>query len=300
MAIDIALDSNGEEIVLYFDISTEGLHAQTFGNALLAFDEIYRAINAVINPGVEVEVEFIRSDQGSVRAVLKALKKDADNLIKQPLSLIVFPFLIGILTAWLTSEKINIVVNDNSYIVEHGSERIVLPRDAEKKAERVEKDTSVRRSVRNFFSIVEADPSVKSVDFRTPQAPTQAVIPVGRDQFPIIRELPELVLPELQKLRQQTYYRQNLVLLTAVLEKSKKRKWQFLWSGQKIWADINDEDFFTKLATHEYEFGQGDQLVVDMVADQELNEIVGAYATKSYHIIKVHSHAKGPKQFSML
>lgn len=298
MAGDIALDRSGEEILLYFDISTEGLHAQTFGNALLAFDELYRAINAVINPGVEVEIEFIRSDQGSVRAVLKALKKDANDLIEKPLSLIVLPFLIAILVTWLMDQKVSITVNDDSYVVEHGHEQIVLPRDAQQKAERAESDTAVRRSARNFFAICEADPSVKSVDFRSPRAPTQENIPVDREKFQIIREMSNLVFSELEKTRTQNYYRQTVVLLTAVLEKS-KRKWQFLWSGQKIWADITDPDFFTKLATHEYEFGQGDQLLVDLVADQELNQVVGAYQNRAYHIVKVHSHTKGPKQPSM-
>jgi hypothetical protein len=299
MTVDIALDRSGEEILLYFDISTDGLHAQTFGNALLAFDELYRAINGVINPGIEVEIEFIRSDQGSVRAVLRALKKDAKDLIERPLSLIVVPFLIAILATWLMDQSVTITVNDDNYIVERGHERIVLPRDAQQKAKRVENDTAVRRSARSFFAICEADPSVRSVDFRSPRAPTQEVIPVDRNKFQIIREMPELVLAALEKRRTQNYYRQNVVLLTAVLERS-KRKWQFLWSGQKIWADITDPDFFTKLATHEYEFGQGDQLLVDLAADQELNEIVGAYQNRAYHIVKVHSHTKGPKQPSML
>ena len=176
---------------------------------------------------------------------------------------------------------------------------LCLPRDAHEKAKRVETDVAVRRSARNFFAICEADSSVKSVDFRSPRSPSQEIIPIDREKFKIIREMPEIVLTELEKRRTQNYYRQNVVLLTAVLERS-KRKWQFLWSGQKIWADIADADFFVKLATHEYEFGQGDQLIVDLAADQELNEIVGAYQNRGYHIVKVHSHAKGPRQPSML
>ena len=85
----------------------------------------------------------------------------------------------------------------------------------------------------------------------------------------------------------------------AVLERS-QRRWQFLWNGQKISANIHDDDFFTKMANHEYEFGQGDQLIVDLVAEQELNEIVGAYETRRYGVMKVHSHTRGPKQFGML
>jgi len=51
---------------------------------------------------------------------------------------------------------------------------------------------------------------------------------------------------------------------------------------------------------HEYEFGQGDSLVIDLVAEQELNDFVHAYETKNYHVVKVHSHTRGSKQPSML
>jgi hypothetical protein len=297
--MDIAIESSGEEIVLYFKIDAEGVDAQTFGNALISFDELYRAINGILNPGVEVEIEFIRSDRGSIRAILRSFKKDTETLLEHPFLYVIFPFLLSILANTLTSENVKIVVNDDSYIVKHGSREIVLPRDAQQKATRVERDPSVRRSVRNFFSVVESDPNIKAVDFRRPDVPDEPVIPIEREKFGVLRELPEISEPELPQHKQETYYRQRVVVLTAVLEKT-KRKWQFLWNGQKIWADIRDDNFFEKLILHEYEFGQGDSLVVDLIAEQELNQFVKAYETKSYHVSKVHSHGKAPKQPTML
>jgi hypothetical protein len=300
MSIDYDLETpTDEEIILYFDVEAEWIDAQTFGNALISFDELYRAINFVINPGLEVEIEFIRSDQGSIRAVLKSIKKDTKTLLGAPFALIVFPFLINILSSWVMSESVKVVVNDDSYIVEHGNERIVLPRHAEQKAKRVESDPSVRRSVRKLFSVVETDANVRAMDFRTPTAPEEPVIPIDRDKFAVLREIPDVLPTELLKHRQQPHYRQTVVVITAVLEKT-RRKRQFLWNSHRISADIHDENFFDKLAQHEYEFGQGDTLVVDLIAEQELNEIVQAYETKTYHVTKVHSHHHGPKQPSML
>jgi hypothetical protein len=297
--MDVTLMDTGEEIVLYFDIHSEGIDAQTFGNALISFDQLYRAISGIINPGIEVEIEFIRSDKGSIRAVLKSLKKDAKTLLDAPFALIVFPFLLGLLVNAVSPSTVKIIVSDDSYIVEHGSEKVVLPRGTEEKAKLVERDPAVRRSVRNFFSVVEADPNVKAVDFRSAERPNDPVIPIERSEFPQLRELPDIVTPDLPKHKTETYYRQTVVVVTAVLEKTKS-KWKFLWNGQRIAADIRDETFFNKMAQHEYEFGQGDTLIVDLVAEQELNEIVSAYEIKRYHITKVHSHRKGPKQPSML
>jgi hypothetical protein len=300
MSMDFAVESDGEEIVLYFSIDAEGVDAQTFGNALISFDSLYRAISGVLNPGLEIEVEFIRSDQGSIRAVLRSFKKDTQTLLEHPFLYVVFPFLIGIIANYVTSQDVKVIINDDSYVVESGHQTIVLPREAEHKAAQAERDPSVRRSVRNFFAVVESDPNIKGVDFRSPNVPDQPVIPIEREKFSILRELPEIAEPELPKQKQETYFRQHVVVVTAVLEKSTKRKWQFLWNGLNIWANIHDKDFFEKLLFHEYEFGQGDSLIIDLVADQQLNEFVKAYETKGYHVVKVHSHRRGPKQPPML
>jgi hypothetical protein len=299
MPADIALEASNEEILLYFKIDGEGLDAQTFGNALLIFDELYRAINSIANPGREIEVDFISSDQGSIRAVFRVFTKDTKSLLRAPVTLLILPILIGVLVNKVTSDSVKIVVNDSSYVVEYGNEKIILPRDAAQIVQRVDKDSAVRRNVRKFFSVVESDPAIRAIDFRLPKAPNEPIIPITRDQFVTLRDLPELISPDLPKHREQPHYRVPLVVIAAVLEKAKS-KWRFLWNGHRIAADIRDDDFFEKLAKHEYEFGQGDTLLVDLVAAQELNELIGAYENKSFHITKVHKHTKGPRQGLLL
>jgi hypothetical protein len=300
MSADVVLeDASDEEILLYFKIDGDGLDAQTFGNALLSFDELYRAIDAIANPGREIEVDFIRSDQGSIRAVIRVFTKDTKTLLRSPITLVILPFLLGFLVNKITSDSVIIVVSDSSYIVEHGTEKIILPKDSAKIVERLDRDPAVRRTVRKFFNVVESDSSVREVDFRLAKAPDKPVLPISRDQFVSLRDLPEIELPELPKKREEPYNHVAVVVLTAVLEKS-KRKWQFLWNGHKIAADIRDDSFFSKLANHEYEFGQGDSLIVDLIAQQELNDLVGAYENKSFYIAKVYKHSKGPKQEPLL
>lgn len=180
-------------------------------------------------------------------------------------------------------------------MVQHGDEKIVLPKNAEQKAKQAENDVAVRRSVQKFFSVCESNQNVKSVDFRVPREPTKPVLPIPRNKFVALRDLPELQLPDLPKQRERPFYHERVIVVTAVLEKSRKQ-WQFLWNGQRISADIQEPDFFQRLARHEYEFGQGDTLVVDLLVYQELNEIIRAYENKRFHITKVHDHIKGPKQ----
>jgi hypothetical protein len=293
------LDAEAEEILLYFDIEGAGLDTQTFAHSLLSFDELYRAINNVANPDRDVEVEFVRSDQGSLRAIIRVFTRDGQSLIKAPITLLILPFLLGIIVNKITSDDINIIINEDSYVVEKGHEKIVLPKSKKPLEDLVEKDPAVRRTLRKFFSVVESDPNIKSIDFRVPREPNLPIIPIPRDQFVALRDLPEIVDDELPKSREQPYIRVPVVVVAAVLVKT-KRKWEFLWSGHKISAEIRDDSFFEKLANHEYEFGQGDVLLVDLIAKQELNPSIKAYENKAFYISKVHKHTKGPRQAPLL
>lgn len=297
--VDIFEYEADEEILLHFDIGGDGLDTQTFGNALISFDALYRAINDVANPGREIEVEFIRSDQGSIRAIFRVVSKDVRSLIRAPISLILMPILLGVLVNKVTSDSINIIIKDDLYVVEHGSEKVVLPRSSAELAKKADGDPAVRRQVRSFFSVVEFNPTISAIDFRSPSKPNSPVLPIERKDFATLRDLPDIVPLEAPRTREETYKRIPVVVITAVLARS-TCKWQFLWQGHKISADIRDDIFFLKLANHEYEFGQGDTLVVDLVAQQELNTVAGAYENKSYYISRVHRHSKGSKQESML
>jgi hypothetical protein len=110
-------------------------------------------------------------------------------------------------------------------------------------------------------------PPVSLFDFNRPMGPTFAdcrfsapglfptsPFPIEREPFAVLRGLPDIVPLDLPKTRTQLYLLQQVVVLKAVLEKSK--------------------------------FGQGDTLIIDLLADQELNEIVGAYKNKRFHVTR--------------
>src|ERR1700761_3529546 len=130
MSTEFTLDSSDEEILLNFEIAGEGLDTQTFANSLLAFDELYRAINTVANPGREIEIDFIRSDVGSIRAVIRVFQKDTQTLLRSPITLLILPILIAVVVTKLMSDPVSIVVTDDSYVVQQGSEKIILPKSA--------------------------------------------------------------------------------------------------------------------------------------------------------------------------
>ncbi|MFA7676515.1 MAG: hypothetical protein WCY28_03875, partial [Candidatus Shapirobacteria bacterium] len=73
------------------------------------------------------------------------------------------------------------------------------------------------------------------------------------------------------------------------------RKWEFYHSGNRISANILDENFFNKIDTGE-SFAKGDQLKADLQITQIFDESIGTYVNESYAVIKVDEHIKRAEQ----
>ncbi len=82
----------------------------------------------------------------------------------------------------------------------------------------------------------------------------------------------------------------NLYIYKVVFDKT-DRKWEFYHGGNRISANITDEDFFKHVDAGE-SFAKGDQLRADLQITQILDESVGIYVNQSYQIVKVHEHIK--------
>ena len=93
--------------------------------------------------------------------------------------------------------------------------------------------------------------------------------------------------------------RTKVVVLKAILERG-GRKWQFVWNGIKISAPIRSDTFFDKMASKEYEFGQGDILDVTLRITRAKDEMAGVFINEKYEIIEVHSLEKTPRQTGLL
>lgn len=82
----------------------------------------------------------------------------------------------------------------------------------------------------------------------------------------------------------------NLHIYKVVFEKT-DRKWEFYHNGNRISANIFDEDFF-KLIDKGESFAKGDQLKVDLQVTQIFDESIGTYVNQSYAVLKVYDHIK--------
>lgn len=196
---------------------------------------------------------------------------------------------------YLSDSHTKVIINDDSYIIEQGHDRIILPRSIYEKKKTLPNPQAVDQHISKGFEVLDKDKSVtefgmtKRLDDRRPLA----FIP--REDFAILsRPTGVVVSPEDPRNRYDDKP-EKLIVLRAILARS-KIKWQFVWNGIKIPAAILDEEFYDKLARHEYEFGQGDILDVLLRIYQHRDDDTGIYInTGVYEVIRVYGRSAGAR-----
>ena len=67
-------------------------------------------------------------------------------------------------------------------------------------------------------------------------------------------------------------------------------KWEFFYSGSKIYASLKDKSFFKKIEKGEAAFRSGDRLIVVLEIEQIFNEAANTFVNEKYNILKVIEH----------
>ena len=123
--------------------------------SLLEISNALKEINRIVNPDFDVDIYIEAVGKGSFRAGIKTLAKKV-----RPLNEAVFiPLLVSLFACYLFEKifsddlEINIIVNDHSYIVEAGDQRVVLPKEAQEPRNRIVESTEVEKCVSKAFSI---------------------------------------------------------------------------------------------------------------------------------------------------
>lgn len=283
--IDLSkFDDDG--FVLHFGGRSNEVDALTFGNALVSIAEVIRAINQEVNPGFSLEIAIEAVGPGSFRARLKTMKKTLKNLFSGNVPR---DIIIGILSTLLWEKVINpevpprITINDDSVIIEHGSDRIIVPREAYEAKGRVEANPAVNRHIARTMEVMENDPSVETFGIARGLSDPEPVIEFPRAVFPVIRQNAQ-PRPEAGN----RYVDQDVVVSVhkAVFERS-ARKWEFIWNGFRISASILDQTFFDRLEARQIAIKQGDVFKVTLRVHQAFDKMTGNWINEKYEVIAV-------------
>jgi hypothetical protein len=287
-----------DEFVLHFGGRPHEVDAFTFSSSLLALSDALREINTQINPDFRIEITIEGLGPGSFRAKLKTGIKSLGGLFKHDARSLI----VGILGSIIYTKYIHshvdpslpptIVVNGEYAVVQHGSDRVIIPRLVWDAQRGMPKPQEVEKHVAKLFSVLDEDPSIS--EFGLARTMTDEPIEnIPRQNF---QHLANVALePDGDDSRRYRDERALLVVLKAVFERG-ERRWQFVWGGIRISAPIKCSDFFDKLASREYQFAQGDVLDVTLRIFQTRDEMTGVFINEKYEVVRVHGLQHSPRQ----
>lgn len=168
-------------------------------------------------------------------------------------------------------------------IIEHGRDRIIVPREAFEQKEKIERSPAVNRHVARSMEILENDPSVTSLGIARGIRDPEPVIEFSRESFPIIRRN---AVPPPEDGRRFQDHDAVLSVHKAVFERS-ARKWEFVWNGFRISAPILDQTFFYRLETRQISLRQGDAFKAVLRVHQVYDALAGTWLNESYEVMTV-------------
>ncbi len=286
-----------DTLVLHFETQGQRINAYTLASTLVSIADAAKAANAALNPGYEIEVVVEAIGPGSFRAKIRAIyKSKAGILTGQILGAIV----LGVLGNYVydrtlsPNDDVKIQINTDEVIIQHGNERIVVPRNVYDATKQAEKNPNFPKAMSRVFDAISQDENISAFGLvsRIDSPPPELMIPrenlraasLQPIDMPNNRVVPEIV---------------DLQILKAILERS-KRKWEFVWRGVKISAPVTDEQFYIDFFAHDITIAPGDILSVTLHVYQQKDPVTGIYRNIKYEVVQVHNHTPRVKQLSLV
>lgn len=282
------------DLVLHFGGRLNEVDAFTFSNSLIAFGEALREINAQVNENYSIEISIEANGPGSFRAHIATKLKSLGGMLSHDARNVIASILATFIYIKLDpQEPPKIIINDDSVVIQTGSDRIIVPRATWEAREKVKNQRAIETHVRKAFSVMEEDVSISDFGIASSVHDEAPIALIDRGKFAIIARKQE----EVDDNDNTTFKdeKTKLTVLKLVFERG-NRKWQFVWHGIRISAPIRSDDFFDKLASREYDFSQGDVLDVTLRVHQVRDEISGVFINSDYEVLDVHGLEKMPRQ----
>ena len=282
-----------DDFVVHYGGHLHQVNAFTFANSLLALAESIRTANAIVNPGLDIEIALEALGQGSFRARIRTKKKSLRNLFSiegAATGVVVSLVANAIWQAAQPAPEPKIIVNDDSVVFEYGHSKVIMPREAYEPHQQVQNVHDFREGIAKAFDELEKDEAITEFGLTHRMEDKEPALHVSRDRFPIISRR----LHDDQGTKQEVV-RTQLQIVRAILEKS-RRMWEFVWKGMRISAPVLDGEFYRKLYKRQIDLATGDVLDVDLLVKQRQIAETGIYENSAYEVRKVHAHTPRPVQ----
>lgn len=276
-----------DTFVIHFVTEDRRINAYTLASTLLNLADAAKAANAAINAGHNIEILVEALGGGSFRAQLTAVYSSARNLFSKEA---VRTIVLGIISSFIyermfsTHQDVKIEIQTTEVIVEHGNDRIIIPRQVYDATRIAANNPQFTGAIGRAMDSVSENQLVSGL----------AIVPRMDSPAPAIiipREAFQQIAPSLRDDGNERIVEENcdLQIVKAILERG-PRKWEFRWRGVRISAPVLDQSFYTEFFAHQIRIAPGDELKALLQIRQTRDQETGIYANVGYSVVKVFEH----------
>lgn len=288
-------------VKIKFDGQAHQVDAQVFISTLINFSEVVKEVNRESGSDKKIEIKIVATERGSFDAHL--ILQQAVNAIRsefaiQPVTTIasVVGIVAGIygLRKWLSTRNVDKTepqIDNSIKITDTNGDSIVIMGNV---YNIYSNNQGVNDAVSNSFATLQEDPSITGLEISDEK---EVLFRADKNDF---ENLSTKVVVEDENTKKIVKEAANLTINKIVFEGS-GRKWDFVYQGNNISANINDADFFQQIDNGE-RFAKGDQLQADLEITQVYDEALRVHLNKSYTVVKVVKHIPrdNPEQLDIL
>ena len=277
-----------ETLTVKFDGQQHQVDLQTFANSVLNFASVLKEANRKLG-GDSIKIEIKAPEKGSLLVdIVTTITSTTTSIFSQNNTAYVASLIevVGGLYGvhkFITGRSVKEIKKEDNSIkikLEDNSEMTV----AENVYNIYINTPSIPTSISQNFSALDNDPAVSKFEVLTNK--NTKIIEVDKEDYARLSIKQQFETENSKKIIESA----DLLVYKIVFDKT-DRKWEFLYRGNRISANISDENFY-KLIDGGESFAKGDMLKVDLQINQVLDETIGAYVNQSYQIMKVIEHIK--------
>lgn len=298
-----------QKLVIKFEGQSHQVDLNTLTSSLLELSRSLTEIQKreVPNATVKIKIDALASGSFEVHALVAAVN-NSDMLMAASTILGVTGGAAGLIAGtyksfvWLKSkiggQKIEKVekINDRETRIETNTGQVIVANNVVFNL--YQNSQQLHDSVASQFRILSEDPAVEGISIDDKNNGSEP-IKVESENF---GNLAADYIASVQDRQRQVREHQNLSVVRAIFEESTTRRWEFIWEGTKIAANVEDIEFLKSVGTGAERFGKGDRLVADVAIWQRYDNVYDTWMNDTFHVTKVHSHEtrSSPVQMKMM
>ncbi len=280
---------NQHDFCIHYTFNDDNLHdinVNTFANSLIQFSEVIKLVSKETLPDYIIEITIDRTGEGTFWGHFKMKGKNFLTQVKEflPTKDNTMAVTIAVLSLLKTCDKEAKPIIQNNYVIINNNIKIdVTTYD---KAYKLSQKPEIQTVAKKTFDALTEDNSISA--FSIAKNPEDCkkhnfIISVDRQEF----ENFEVGVEE--DIKYDIRLKQILHPIKVILEKS-KRKWEFIWDGRRISANVSCDKFYKDSSEGKIGFKPKDYIIANLRIKQRLDKVNNVFINEDYEITEIEEY----------